>query len=400
MAKVRSWAGLDVHARSVLAVTLDARVGRAAHGRLPGEAAKVVEFLAKLPGATRVAYEAGPTGYGLARELHAVGIGCVVAAPGKIERPAQDKIKTDQRDAERVLRLLMIDALHAVRVPTVEEEALRDLVRAREDLRGDLMRARQRLASCCCATGSSTRTPRAPGPAASRLAARSGSRRRRASDIAGLPRRDRHARAPPRPTRDDDRRAGARLAVRADRRPVAVPARCRHALGRRAGRRDRRLWPLRPARTADELHRAGALGVQLGRDPPSGQDHQDRLQARPPAAGRGRMALPQDPRPRRHPPAPPGRPARHHRRDLLAGATPTARRLAAPRRAARQGAARSSRSRWPANSPDSAGRSPARTEPASATNATSVKERRDLAHAREHQRSNCEQARSRPTLDL
>ena len=69
----------------------------------------------------------------------------MVAAPGKIERPAQDKLKTDQRDAERVLRLLMIDALHPVRVPTVEEEALRDLVRAREDVRGDLMRARQRL---------------------------------------------------------------------------------------------------------------------------------------------------------------------------------------------------------------------------------------------------------------
>ena len=63
----------------------------------------------------------------------------------KIERPAQDRVKTDQRDAERVLRLLMIDALHAVRVPGGEEEALRDLIRAREDLRGDLMRARQRL---------------------------------------------------------------------------------------------------------------------------------------------------------------------------------------------------------------------------------------------------------------
>ena len=46
------------------------------------------------------------------------GVGCVVAAPGKIERPAADKVKTDQRDAERVLRLLMIDALHPVRVPT------------------------------------------------------------------------------------------------------------------------------------------------------------------------------------------------------------------------------------------------------------------------------------------
>jgi transposase len=92
-----------------------------------------------------VGYEAGPTGYGLARALMAAGIGCVVAAPGKIERPAQDKVKTDARDAERVLRLLMIDALVPVRVPTVEEEAIRDLVRAREDVRGDLMRWRQRL---------------------------------------------------------------------------------------------------------------------------------------------------------------------------------------------------------------------------------------------------------------
>ena len=69
----------------------------------------------------------------------------MVAAPGKIERPSQDRIKTDQRDAERLVRLLMIDALHAARVPTPEEEALRHLVRAREDLRSDLMRARHRL---------------------------------------------------------------------------------------------------------------------------------------------------------------------------------------------------------------------------------------------------------------
>jgi transposase len=145
MVKVRSWAGLDVHARSVVAVTLDAESGELRSAKLPGETAKVVEFLGRLPGPTRAAYEAGPTGYGLARALQAAGIGCVVAAPGKIERPAQDKLKTDQRDAERVLRLLMIDALHPVRVPSVEEEALRDLVRAREDVRGDLMRARQRL---------------------------------------------------------------------------------------------------------------------------------------------------------------------------------------------------------------------------------------------------------------
>jgi transposase len=145
MAQVRSWAGLDVHARSVLAVTVDGASGEIRSRRLAGTTAEVVGFCCSLPGPTRVAYEAGPTGYGLARALHGAGIGCIVAAPGKIERPAQDRIKTDQRDAERVLRLLMIDGLHAVRVPSTEEEALRDLIRAREDLRGDLMRARQRL---------------------------------------------------------------------------------------------------------------------------------------------------------------------------------------------------------------------------------------------------------------
>jgi transposase len=145
MAKVRSWVGLDVHAAKVLACVVDAESGEMTIHRLPGETAAVVAFCAGLSRPTRVAYEAGPTGYGLARALQAAGVECVVAAPGKIERPAQDRVKTDARDAERLVRLLMIGALHPVRVPTPEEEALRDLVRAREDLRGDLMRARHRL---------------------------------------------------------------------------------------------------------------------------------------------------------------------------------------------------------------------------------------------------------------
>jgi transposase len=143
--KVRTWVGLDVHAARVVACVVDAESGEMMVHRLPGETAAVVAFCAGLPGPTRVAYEAGPTGYGLARALPAAGVGCVVAAPGKIERPAQDRVKTDRRDAERLVRLLMIGGLCPVRVPTREEEALRDLVRAREDLRGDLMRARHRL---------------------------------------------------------------------------------------------------------------------------------------------------------------------------------------------------------------------------------------------------------------
>jgi transposase len=145
MTKVRSWAGLDVHAAATVACVVDAPSGELSVQRLAGRTSEVAAFCAQLPAPARVAYEAGPTGFELARALEAAGVGCVVAAPGKIERPAQDRVKTDRRDAERLVRLLMIGGLHPVRVPSSEEEALRDLVRAREDIRGDLMRARHRL---------------------------------------------------------------------------------------------------------------------------------------------------------------------------------------------------------------------------------------------------------------
>jgi transposase len=92
-----------------------------------------------------VAYEAGPTGFGLYRQLTAAGIRCEVAAPSKLHRPAGERVKTDARDAVRLARLLRLDDIVAVAVPTVAQEAARDLVRAREDCRGDLMRARHRL---------------------------------------------------------------------------------------------------------------------------------------------------------------------------------------------------------------------------------------------------------------
>jgi len=145
VAQVRSWAGFDVHAAKVVAAALDGRSGELRFQRLSGATREVVGFCRSLPGPVKVAYEAGPTGFGLARELAAVGVECVVAAPGKIARAPQDRVKTDRRDAERLVRLLMAGELHAVRVPGTEEEALRDLVRAREDLRGDLMRARHRV---------------------------------------------------------------------------------------------------------------------------------------------------------------------------------------------------------------------------------------------------------------
>lgn len=145
MGQVKTFGGLDVHAAKVVAAIVDTDSGELRVQRLPGQTRRVVEFCTTLPAPVRVAYEAGPTGFGLARELERAGIRCVVAAPGKIERPPQDRVKTDRRDAERLVRLLMVDGLCPVRVPSPHEEALRDLVRAREDVRGDLMRARHRV---------------------------------------------------------------------------------------------------------------------------------------------------------------------------------------------------------------------------------------------------------------
>jgi len=124
---------------------LDADSGELRSLRAPTLSAETVGWLLGLPAPVRVAYEAGPTGYGLARACAAAGVVCTVAAPSKIPRAPADKVKTVRRDAERLARLLRLGELVAVRVPEPHEEAARDLVRAREDARGELMRARHRL---------------------------------------------------------------------------------------------------------------------------------------------------------------------------------------------------------------------------------------------------------------
>ena len=140
-----TWVGLDVHARKVVAGVLDAETGELRSWRAPTFPVETVEWLRQFAAPVRVAYEAGPTGYGLARACAAAGIVCTVAAPSKIQRAPADRVKTDRRDAERLARLLRLGELVAVRVPEPHEEAARDLIRAREDARGELMRARHRL---------------------------------------------------------------------------------------------------------------------------------------------------------------------------------------------------------------------------------------------------------------
>jgi transposase len=99
-----SWVGLDVHARSVVAGVIDHGSGEVRSLRLPPGAEAAVVWLQTLPAPVRVVYEAGPTGYRLARACAEAGINCVVAAPSRI-RVAADRVKTDRRDAERLARL-------------------------------------------------------------------------------------------------------------------------------------------------------------------------------------------------------------------------------------------------------------------------------------------------------
>jgi len=140
----RTFIGLDVHARSIQAGVLDGLTGEVKSLAVPVATKALVAWVCAQPGPA-VTYEAGPTGYELARALAAAGVPCLVAAPSRIPRAPGDRVKTDRRDAVRLATLLRLGELTAVRVPGLAEEAARDLVRAREDARGDLMRARHRL---------------------------------------------------------------------------------------------------------------------------------------------------------------------------------------------------------------------------------------------------------------
>src|SRR5512132_3385579 len=135
--------GLDVHASSVRLAAirgdelLDERT-------LPYDQDAVERALRRWP-QVRCCYEAGPTGFGLYRHLVERGIACQVVAPGLVPTRPGDRVKTDPRDARKLARLLAGGLLEPITVPSEQQEALRDLVRAREDARLDRMRDRHRL---------------------------------------------------------------------------------------------------------------------------------------------------------------------------------------------------------------------------------------------------------------
>lgn len=162
MSNDRTIVGLDVHGKATQCAALELASGELSFRRVIGPPSEVVGYLQGLPGRVLATYEAGPVGYGLARAGAERGLDVRVCAPGSISRRAHKPIKTDRRDAERLARLLLAGELSFVRVPSVEEESFRDLARCREAARGDLMRARHRLAKLLL-----RRELRFPGPGAS-----------------------------------------------------------------------------------------------------------------------------------------------------------------------------------------------------------------------------------------
>lgn len=145
MAATMTFVGLDVHANQTHAAAFCPLTGELQRRRITGPPESSLEWLHQLGPELVGVYEAGPTGFGLAREAAERGIELRVAASGLIPRGPSDRVKTDRRDAERLARLLAAGELRFAYLPTVAEERFRDLIRAREDLRGDLMRARHRL---------------------------------------------------------------------------------------------------------------------------------------------------------------------------------------------------------------------------------------------------------------
>ena len=139
--------GLDVHKDTISVGILPTDQQVPDVERITHDEASIRRLVGRLgnPRMLRACYEAGPTGFELARLLHSMGVGCDVIAPSLIPRAPGDKVKTDRRDCRRLARLHRAGELVCVRIPTVQEEAVRDLCRTRGDMVEDLTRARNRL---------------------------------------------------------------------------------------------------------------------------------------------------------------------------------------------------------------------------------------------------------------
>ena len=156
-----TFVGMDAHKLSIKAAVLYPGRSESVMLEIPNEKAAIRRMVRKIereaPGAVRYCYEAGPCGYALQRQIE----GCEVVAPSLIPVKAGDRIKTDRRDARKLAELFRAGLLTIVTPPSTEDEAVRDLMRAREDAKGDHQRCRNRIASLLLRRGLSYSDTRA-----------------------------------------------------------------------------------------------------------------------------------------------------------------------------------------------------------------------------------------------
>lgn len=146
MLDATTFIGLDVHARSIKAVSLDVMTGEVRAATFGYDAGAVAEWVRSVDPGARCVYESGVTGFDLQKRLSGLGVDCVVGAVSKMIKPSADRRrKNDRNDAEFLARMLSVGNVVEVWVPDDECEAARDLTRALEDARDDLSRSKQRL---------------------------------------------------------------------------------------------------------------------------------------------------------------------------------------------------------------------------------------------------------------
>jgi transposase len=136
MSQVTRFVGLDVHKATISGAIAEPDGSVTEYGTFPNDPSAIRKLVTRLssPGTKlKVAYEAGPTGYAVHRQMTGLGVECVVVAPSLIPRRPGDRVKTDQRDAVMLARLLRSGDLTPVWVPDEAHEALRNLVRSRGD---------------------------------------------------------------------------------------------------------------------------------------------------------------------------------------------------------------------------------------------------------------------------
>jgi len=144
-----TYVGMDAHKETINLALLAPGSTKPLEWKTTTEPQAVRRLVRKIkksaPSEVVACYEAGPCGFALQRQLEGLGVRCIVIAPALIPKRAGDRVKTDKRDARKLAELLRAGLLTEVRSPTPEQEAVRDLCRAREDAKEDRLRARHRL---------------------------------------------------------------------------------------------------------------------------------------------------------------------------------------------------------------------------------------------------------------